>query len=152
MLHSCSCPVNRVEDVNQHPPCPIDDYLFMSLQHCKRRGSPRKDGINNQSLNNLGSATREIILGFFNEVWQTAFVTETWRTAIAISIMKSSKSPSNSWSYPPTSLMSCFGKLFNRMIHRRLTGLLESRDGSVQTTALHSRQWWGPGFLSGGGP
>ena len=55
-------------------------------------------------------------------------VPAVWKEAIVIPVPKKGKDKKNPRSYSPISLLSCVGKLLERMVNRRLINHLESNN------------------------
>ena len=79
-------------------------------------------------LKHLGACSRAVLLKIFNHSWIKGVVPVVWKEAIIILIPKKGKDKKNPRSYRPTSLLSCVGKLLERMINRRLINHLESNN------------------------
>jgi ribonuclease HI len=92
-----------------------------------RRTSVGEDNLHNDMFLHLTEASLEIILLFFNVLWLSDIFPDEWRNAILIPILKPGKDKSAPGSYRPISLTSCFCKLFEKMINKRLMWVLETR-------------------------
>ena len=79
-------------------------------------------------LKHLGACSRAVLLKIFNHSWIKGVVPAVWKEAIIIPIPKKGKDKKNPPSYHPISLLSCVGKLLERMINRRLINHLESNN------------------------
>lgn len=112
--------------------CADEDFSLTELKHalklCKRRAAPGPDGVSNQSLKNLDLKFLPLLLEYFNNVWRSGVVPEEWRTSVVLPKLKSGKTPDQAASFRPISLTSCICKLMERIVHRRLTWLLEHHE------------------------
>ena len=81
-----------------------------------------------EMLKHLGASSRAVLLKIFNHSWMKGVVPAVWKEAIVIPVPKKGKDKKNPCSYRPISLLSCVGKLLERMINRRLINHLESNN------------------------
>ena len=56
----------------------------------------------------------------FNHSWMKGVVPAVWKEAVIIPVPKKGKHKKNPRSYSPISLVSCAGKLLERIVNRRL--------------------------------
>ena len=93
---------------------------------CKKALGP--DGVTNAMIKHLGPAAKKTLLELFNESWKNGTITALWKKATIILVhKKKGKDKKDPNSYRPTSLLSCLGKLLERVINRRLISFLEER-------------------------
>ena len=97
-----------------------------ALKKMKTRKAPGPDGITGEMLEHFGACSRAVLLKIFNHSWIKGVVLAVWKEAIVIPVPKKGKDKKNPRSYCPISLLSCVGKLLERMINRRLINHLES--------------------------
>ena len=102
--------------------------LQEGLDGLKLRKSPGKDGVTNEMLKNLGRGAKETLLKVINVSWKTGKTPAAWKEAIMVPILKPGKDKLDPASYRPISLLSCIGKLMERMVNRRLCWHLESKE------------------------
>ena len=76
-------------------------------------------------LKHLGPIARKTLLEIFNRSWNKGLVPEVWKTAHLVPVLKKRKDKTNPSSYRPIFLLSCVGRLMERVITRRLTWFLE---------------------------
>lgn len=93
----------------------------------KERGAAGPDNISPALLKHLGPKAISLLLDIFNASFQSASISQMWRDAIIIPLLKADKSPSELGSYRPISLTSCVGKLLESKITERLYAFAESR-------------------------
>jgi ribonuclease HI len=113
--------------------------LEAALKKLKKKKSPGADGITNEMLQNLGERAKRILLDIFNQSWHTGQFPTTWKEAHIVPILKKGKDKSKPDSFRPISLLSCVGKLLERMVNRRLLYHLES-NGLLAPTQTGYRQ------------
>ena len=102
--------------------------LEKALNSTPARSSPGNDMIHNRFLIKLPKNQREILLKLFNSSFRTAAIPEDWKISNIIPIPKSGKDPTSPASYRPISLLSCVGKIMERIINKRLQWFIESHD------------------------
>ena len=79
-------------------------------------------------LLHLGPKSNFKLLQIFNNSWKTGNIPQSWREATMIPILKKGKNKKDVNSYRPISLLSCTGKLLERMVNTRLTWHLENNN------------------------
>ena len=108
-----------------------EEFSIGELQHALRqircKKAPGPDGIHNEMLKHLGPQAKKFLLDVFNQSWNQGKVPKQWKHAEIIPILKKGKPKSNPRSYRPISLLSCMGKLMERMINSRLMSHLETK-------------------------
>ena len=82
--------------------------------------SPGIDDIPNSLLRSLPDSVLIELVYLFNQSFNTGCIPEEWKTGVVIPILKSGKSKSDITSYRPIALLSCTGKLMEKIIQRRL--------------------------------
>ena len=83
------------------------------------------DDLHYSFFRHLSDATLNTILRTLNNLWQEHVFPEQWRESIIIAIPKPGKLRSNPDNYRPIALTSCFGKIFERMVSKRLSYVFE---------------------------
>uniref|UniRef100_A0A0B7BSI4 Reverse transcriptase domain-containing protein n=1 Tax=Arion vulgaris TaxID=1028688 RepID=A0A0B7BSI4_9EUPU len=101
--------------------------LEKALRSLKKRKSPGNDGITNEMIIEMGRQAKKKLLEIFNCSWKSGVIPKEWKEAILIPIKKTGKDPTDPSSYRPISLLSCVGKLLERMINTRLMWHLEEK-------------------------
>jgi hypothetical protein len=87
--------------------------------------SPGEDGIQNRFLKKLSSKGLDLLLKMINLSFDVGLPKE-WKSAIITMIPKKELNSNNHTEYRPISLLSCIGKLAERLIKNRLYTYLES--------------------------
>ena len=68
------------------------------------------------------------ILRAFNILWQHHTFPESWKESVVIALQKPGKDRTNPNNYRPIALTSCFGKILERMVGKRLSYTLEKNN------------------------
>ena len=103
------------------------DELEEAIGKCKKGKAPGPDGITNEMISGLSDYGKMIVLRFINMTWERGSLPKEWKNALIVPLIKSGKKAGEPSSYRPISLTSCFGKVAERMVNRRLVWHLESR-------------------------
>jgi len=107
--------------------------LQAELKKLKKKKSPGADGITNEMLKQLGHRAKNTLLYIFNLSLHSGKFPSKWNDAHIIPIFKNGKEKSKPESYRTISLLSCTGKLLERIINKRLVWHLESNNLLVPT-------------------
>ena len=102
--------------------------LSTAIAKLKTKKAPGKDGILSDMLKHLGSQARGKLLLIFNQSWQSGKLPDSWREAVIVPVLKKQKDKTKKTSYRPISLLSCLGKLMERMVNARLLTHLEENN------------------------
>jgi len=81
---------------------------------------PGYDRISYALLKNISPTLKEKVLEIFNLTLVTGSKPHVWKSATVIPIPKPKKSHHSTNSFHPISLLSCLGKIIEKMIARRL--------------------------------
>ena len=93
-----------------------------------KKTSPGIDGIDNAMLKNLPLSYYNYILELFNLSWETETFPESWKISLLIPISKPEKNNMLVESYRPISMLSCLGKIMERIINSRLNWYIENNN------------------------
>ena len=85
------------------------------------------DSINNKFFLNMPLCLYNRILDAFNKIWRTGIIPQDFKLSTLIPILKPNKDPNSVESYRPIALLSCFGKLLGKVIHKRLYAVIENK-------------------------
>ncbi|UYV64603.1 hypothetical protein LAZ67_3001280 [Cordylochernes scorpioides] len=102
--------------------------LDYALENTDLNKTPGPDGIHGQMISNLGKNGKERLLDIFNNSWKTGKLPQDWKTATIIPIKKLEKSADDPKNYRPISLTSICCKLMEKIILRRLTYHLDTKN------------------------
>ena len=125
---------NSVKSLLNSPPrdpteCPIIDVneVATTIRKLKNNKAGGLDGINTRLLKKLPPVAIHLITLVFTVCIRNAYFPKSWKIAKTIPIPKPGKDRKNISSYRPIALLTCLGKLFERVIHSRLYGDGRSR-------------------------
>ena len=90
-----------------------------------RMTSPGEDGLHNAFLKVLSVDQYDDLLTLFNQSFQLGLLPTQWKRGIVLPILKPGKDPSLPQSYRPITLLSCMGKLMERLVAGRLEYIVE---------------------------
>ena len=141
---SDNCATFRNQRPNLHKNYNVDftiEELMWALDRCTG-SSTGNDNISYIHLQRLPFSSKVTLLELFNRVWDSGSFPAQWKVGTVIPIPKPDADRSKPEGYRPITLLSCVGKLFERMVNRRLITELES------TGKLDPRQH---GFRAGKG-
>ena len=89
--------------------------------------SPGEDNISNIMLRHLQPSHMTELLSVFNQSFKTGIFPRLWKTGLVVPILKPGKDKHSVASYRPITLLSCVGKLLERIIKRRLEYVIEAK-------------------------
>ena len=120
------------DQLQAHAPkdCMTKDFssqeLNSAIKKLKTKKAPGKDGIAYEMIIRLGPHARKKLTELLNQSWQSGKFPNQWKEAIIIPILKKGKPKKEKGSYRPISLLSCLGKLMERLVNGRLLNYLEA--------------------------
>ena len=117
---------NRLEQSAKMPP-PITGREIKTTIKQLQNSSPGPDHVHNRCLKNHTKPLIRHLTTLFNAVISSGHVPIAWKKANIILILKPKKDKQEVASYRPISLLSCLGKLLEKIIKQRLTKEIESR-------------------------
>lgn len=117
---------NFLVDIQAEYNEPFSEEELREVIHDLKGSSEGEDLIHNSMLKNLDEAGIKTFLKLINIVWQNGKVPQAWRSAIVVPILKPDKSPTEMDSHRGISLISCEGKVLERLVNKRLMHYLES--------------------------
>ncbi|XP_075732809.1 uncharacterized protein LOC142775335 [Rhipicephalus microplus] len=94
--------------------------LEAALAGSKRRSAAGANGVTFQMLRNLYGAGRQHLLEYYNDVWSSGVLPESWRTVFVAPILKPRKKAMALSSYRPVSLTSAPCKVLEKVALERL--------------------------------
>ncbi|CAF1091286.1 unnamed protein product, partial [Brachionus calyciflorus] len=101
--------------------------LEINLNKLKPKDSSGFDLISNKIIKLFPLKIKKELLNIFNASFKIGYVPNIWKNAKIILILKKNSDPKFPSSYRPISLLSCVGKLLERIINTRLTEWAESK-------------------------
>jgi hypothetical protein len=92
-----------------------------------KQTSPGHDNLHNSMLIHLTYEYHQWALDIINKSFDKSCIPSEWKAAIILPIPKPGKPPGEPSSFRPISLLSCFGKLAEKLICNRLNFIIESQ-------------------------
>lgn len=105
-------------------PISLDEIQYETSM-LKNRKAPGSDQILNEHIKHLPNEALVLLEKIFNACLSLAYFPTPWKLAIVKCIHKPGKLASSTCNYRPISLLSCLGKLFERLILNRLRQTIE---------------------------
>ena len=99
--------------------------LTTAIDSIKSKSSIGSDLIDNRFITNLPTQIKIELWTTYNIMYKESIVPASWKTADIIPILKPGKNPTEPKPYRPISLLSCAGKIMERMVGKRLRWYLE---------------------------
>lgn len=99
--------------------------------------SPGPDRINYEIIKHIPPDTVQQLLNIYNHMWSHNTFPIQWKHTLIIPILKQKKT--NPQNYKPISLSNCLSKVLQKIINKRLTWYLESKN-LLNKTQSGSRQ------------
>ena len=97
--------------------------------------SPGIDLIDNVMLKNLPETYYNYLLQIFNYSWSCEILPEKWKISLLCPIPKGKENQNAVESYRPISMLSCIGKLMERLVYTRLNYHIETRNMLLESQA-----------------
>jgi len=110
------------------PMCP--EILLQELQksiQCLKNTSPGNNLIANAFLTRSPDCIKIELLNLFNTSFVSGVVPALWKQGVICPILKPEKDPTQVSSYRPITLLSCIGKLMERIIQRSIEHYIETK-------------------------
>ena len=92
-----------------------------------RNSSPGPDNVHNRCLKNHTKTLVQHLTMLFNVILTVGYIPDAWKKAHIILLLKPKKDKRLPSSYRPISLLSCLGKLLEKIVKQRLTLEIERR-------------------------
>ena len=102
--------------------------LDRAIQSINEKSSMGNDYIHNTFLAKLTKQFKLKLLNALNNSWAKGIFPDDLKTSILIPILKQDKDKTSATSYRPISLLSCLGKLIERMVYNRIYIYLENNN------------------------
>lgn len=100
--------------------------LNLALATVNLKVTPGPDNISYAMLSHLPENGKEILLSWFNKLWEKSYCPTDWKKSWLKPILKAGKKPGDQNSYRPILYTSCVAKLFETMLKRRLIDFLDT--------------------------
>ncbi|KAL4153873.1 hypothetical protein QTP88_001706 [Uroleucon formosanum] len=105
----------------------IEEEVHLALKNVKNGKAAGVDGILPKFIKNLGPRSRLWLARFFTSVANKGTLPKAWCEAKVVAILKPNKPGNDPRNYRPISLLSVVYKLFERLLLRRMSPLLDRR-------------------------
>ncbi|KAI5742970.1 hypothetical protein M8J77_013193 [Diaphorina citri] len=109
---------------------PFEYCEMVNVLSCCSSKAAGPDGISFPLLKNLPTQALEKLLSFYNFIWTSGKFPSLWSLAYILPLPKPGKDHTSPSSYRPISLLSCCGKVLEKMTNKRLSWFLE-KNGSL---------------------
>ena len=106
---------------------PTVEEVADHLRNCRTNSAAGHDGIGYNLLKKVPPSYLSFITKFFGACIKIGYFPKAWKHAKTIMIPKPGKDLSSAVNYRPISLLSCLGKLFERLLAGRLSSYLEKK-------------------------
>lgn len=104
---------------------PITEFeLDYAIQRTRNR-APGPDGLKTIIFQHFDSTLKRKLLNIYNAMVKNGYFPTIWKRATVVMICKPGRDPTDIASYRPISLLDIAGKIFERIISRRLSDHLE---------------------------
>uniref|UniRef100_A0A2P2HZJ0 RNA-directed DNA polymerase from mobile element jockey-like n=1 Tax=Hirondellea gigas TaxID=1518452 RepID=A0A2P2HZJ0_9CRUS len=117
--------VNNLNLPSNHKYIPIQMYELLNSLKTAKNSTPGEDNISYALLKKLPVKILQELIYLFNTSLTSSTVPQSWKIGKTIPICKPGKEPSIVSSYRPITLLSCIGKLMEKIICKRLEFQLE---------------------------
>ena len=101
------------------------EEILENLKRCKNKSAAGEDGISYVMLKKLPKRVLQYLAKIFNASLKIGYFPQAWKSAKVTMVPKPGKDKNEAKNWRPISLLSCLGKLFERIVTNRLTGYLE---------------------------
>ena len=101
------------------------EEVLSQLRKCKNKSSPGSDGLNYLIIKKLSPNVIKYLTILFNAALHIGYFPQSWKHATVKLVPKPGKDNKEAKNWRPISLLSCVGKLFERIIGNRLSSHLE---------------------------
>ena len=100
--------------------------ILKCINSLKNNKSSANDRIINEYLKTTANLMLPIYVSYFNLIFDTGIIPDTWLEGIIRPIYKKNGDPLKPENYRPITILSCFGKLFTAVLNQRLYNYLTS--------------------------
>ena len=104
------------------------DELDLNLAKCKNRSAVGQDGISYFLIKKLPEKMKRNMCQIFSDAIRLGYFPVKWKSAIVKLIPKPNKDTKFAKNYRPISLLSCIGKVLERIVANRLSSHLEENN------------------------
>lgn len=116
--------IENNDDINK----PITENEVMVNIRLLKNKTPGIDNIPNLLITCLHPTYLHELINIYNQSFITGYVPHTWKMGIVLPIPKPNKPKEEITSYRPITLLSCLGKLLEKILQKRLEYYIEHKD------------------------
>ena len=120
--------VNITENKNNEMSKMITMDEMENNRHKLKNNSPGPDDVLNSLIKSMHPSYKDELLAIYNQSFTTGSIPKIWKHGFAIPIPKPGKPKTECSSYCPITLLSCIGKLLERIIQKRIEYFVESKN------------------------
>ena len=102
--------------------------LKAALRQCKKNSAPGLDRVSYEILKQIPHRCLNVILKFYNTIWDQGDIPRDWKHSIILPILKPNKSAFEPSSYRPIALTSVLCKVMERLIANRMAWHLDKNN------------------------
>jgi ribonuclease HI len=113
--------------------------LDCALASCENKTSVGPDGISYQDIRSLDEPAKGELLELLNGHWTRGEFPDQWKLADVVPLPKLGKPKHEIGSYRPIALTSCVGKVYERLVKRRLDWYLEKEYVFADTVTAYRK-------------
>lgn len=121
-------------------PCITEAEITEELRKLPNHKTPGPDGIQNELLKIVAQKDRNNIAHIFNRCLREAHYPDKWKKGNLVLIQKPGRNPEDSTAYRPLCMLDTIGKLFEKILAKRLNEHLEAT-GSLANTQYGFRRY-----------
>ena len=103
------------------------EEILESLKKCKNKSAPGEDMITYQMLKKVPKNIHVILSSIFTTCLRIGYFPDVWKKASVSMLPKPGKDSTIVKNYRPISLISCVGKVFERIVANRLSSYMERK-------------------------
>ena len=104
------------------------DELDATLAKCKNRSAAGRDGVNYFLLKKLPKETKSSLCLIFSDAIRLGHFPLVWKSALVKMLPKPNKDTKLAKNFRPISLLSCIGKILERILAKRLSDFMEENN------------------------
>lgn len=101
--------------------------LKLNIKKLKVKKAPGFDGISNVLIKNLPERALSFMIDLFNGCLKNSYFPDAWKLGKIVAIPKPNKNHQLPSNYRPITLLSCIGKIFERLILSQIIKFLNSK-------------------------
>ena len=124
---------SEINDLHQLPI--TEEEIIEALRHISQYKAQGCDNIHNSMVKNGGNTLIQSLLFLFDWSFQIGYMPKIWKCANIVPIPKPDRDHSYCKNYRPIALLSCVGKLLERIITKRLIWYINQNDMLTYTQA-----------------